>query len=1596
MRFIVPLVILLTTSWVAWGGRVTMDPNGPLSRTVKETLDPCPGYVPGDSPLVGIEETIRNTLDPCYGMVPIGEGNPDPDPPTVPSSLSVVPDGNTLGVQGVPSDDATFLGYRWCEGAGCTSFTNEVHVISKTVVYQIENLEWDTTYEAQARSEGQYGNSPWTSSVAGITGSDPDPGTPNIPDPTNLAVYPSYNSAGVFWNGESDSEISICTGSSCSNYGSTVSIPEANGSFYNITGLAASTTYGVQVVATDGSNSSNALTGSFTTPVAPTGPYDPPVPVFGIGVTDTTLTFIPSGISNFETFDWRTCEDAGCNSSGETTELSSGIGMLTGLTPGTVVGVRARAYGPGGTSAFSFPRIYVTTDGGNNGGGDPTGPPAPVNVVVSEATTSISMTWQSGGGDTASYGYSMCTGVSCSSFGGITPVASTSVNITGLTADTTYGFRIYSYDSGSTVSSEYASATGTTNPLVAGGGQCVDGVDCRCDVLVSAYGADVVFCEDFEDSRLTEQGVWQKNPSSLQGAGWKGQGYTGITGGCAFTDDNGTVVPPGGSVYGAAQIVNTDRCIELNDAARQSAIPGISAFQVFDGNITMAQLNQPANAYPELPPVNGQPDYQTGGLHGAAQLDRPVKTFGVTRAVLTTSNVEETGVAWKDDQWTVNNFGIWGTVNPITPSNPPVQPCTTPAGGWDMYPFAGTVWNWGGVKSTYTEVEGHGCDTGKLKHYPDTTTYTPPASNTWVCQQFAYTDWGEDDMRFRYWQDGELLIDLQDIDATSAQTDVNLNGMDQFSWNNYFNGASGDSANQGYEGTTYSGRLKDNVVVKEGEPVPCTEIGFDPPPSPPLASCTDGVDCRCDELVSVHGSDIVFCEDFENPTLGDPGVWQTTGGGWDDQSYSGINNYCKGIVDEIPLNATPIPNNDATNNNGCIYLLDRDDASTQPGFGTAQFSNIPVADQTFDGNVTLMQTVRPPDVGFTVTAEDGTLYPLQQPGGFHGDVTLDRLVTNFGITSARYTAAGVDNGTIAWKGNQFTPANSAFTGTFNTTSCSPDATGMGTNLEPYSGTLWRFATAADAPGSYTNTVGNTCAPTNSTSLKSAPAARATPLMPRGEWVCQQIEYDNWGQADGRVRHWIDGELIIDVAIDMTSMLSGYQEGSGDGLLRFKWNNYYNGNSLGGSWNWDAGGQTPTTPGYPLATKNQGYPGTTWSGRLQDNMVIKEGSPVSCAEIGFTDPTPPIASTCTDGVDCLCDVVPNALFCEDFQAEELYDPAIAGNWVDSSGNGERASGSHWTDTYGFGGLSLLWQDGEPNASPTVGIQCDSGTSNACNGVKEYCSENQGNYGSSSFGSDCFEVGDKARYDVQSVGDSSEFIPGESDPTGGTTQNRWMAQSASPDIDGGIAGLASWTAQADVGMTIAMAFPTNSVSTGVLSAPWKFNEFGPQNRSALMGFSSSPTGLYEGFPYQGFITPDTFGSACTGLLAGITGGTETGNVVGEVFCDTRFRWRWDESDTTYRQSTDWPLGTFGCYKTRMTDVGTSDTCVTQWNGDDTVVIDFCGLDTTGTDLAGGVGQFQWNAYSNAWQASNLTSRAARYEDNFVITGGEPVSCETIGFD
>ena len=238
-----------------------------------------------------------------FGASVLSDHGPPTEAPNVPTLQATTTDTTlTLTVPG--DDDYTNYDFRICEGAGCTSFTEQSRDTDSP--YTFTGLTPGETYGYWARAKNAVGNSGYTSfQYINTTG-----GSAGLPAPTNLAIYPSANSAGIFWDGgegsTSEYELSLCLGAGCTSYASPITVNEADGSFLNITGLLEQQTWGVQVVALDSSgNTSSALTGEFTTPVAPTAPYDPPVPVFGIGVTDTTLTFIPSGITNFESFEWR-------------------------------------------------------------------------------------------------------------------------------------------------------------------------------------------------------------------------------------------------------------------------------------------------------------------------------------------------------------------------------------------------------------------------------------------------------------------------------------------------------------------------------------------------------------------------------------------------------------------------------------------------------------------------------------------------------------------------------------------------------------------------------------------------------------------------------------------------------------------------------------------------------------------------------------------------------------------------------------------------------------------------------------------------------------------------------------------------------------------------------------------------------------------------------------------------------------------------------------------------------------------------------------------------------------------------------------------
>jgi hypothetical protein len=105
--------------------------------------------------------------------------------------------------------------------------------------------------------------------------------------------------------------------------------------------------------------------------------------------------------------------------------------------------------------------------------------------------------------------------------------------------------------------------------------------------------------------------------------------------------------------------------------------------------------------------------------------------------------------------------------------------------------------------------------------------------------------------------------------------------------------------------------------------------------------------------------------------------------------------------------------------------------------------------------------------------------------------------------------------------------------------------------------------------------------------------------PNGEWGCVRGFFENVGTANARRRVWLTTSKVTDLPIvDIT--INESAKGSKNGYGGLFWDSYSNANIPGS-------GFGPTTQ-------------VTY--RYEDNIHIRTGTPVSCAQIGFGQSGPP--------------------------------------------------------------------------------------------------------------------------------------------------------------------------------------------------------------------------------------------------------------------------------------------------------------------------------------------------------------------------------------
>ena len=379
-----------------------------------------------------------------------------------------------------------------------------------------------------------------------------------------------------------------------------------------------------------------------------------------------------------------------------------------------------------------------------------------------------------------------------------------------------------------------------------------------------------------------------------------------------------------------------------------------------------------------------------------------------------------------------------------------------------------------------------------------------------------------------------------------------------------------------------------------------------------------------------------------------------------------------------------------------------------------------------------------------------------------------------------------------------------------------------------------------------------------------------------------------------------------------------------------------------------------------------------------------------------------AASCTDGVDCYCDLVApggpledtSLLMCEDFEFIGLttdlgHDVAPNyGPWYDhvnSTPSNMRGGSSWWFKNYNAAVSPCSWHLGQP-ANPTKGITC----------AYDSCPPPEWSP------TDEWDGNDQACIDIIRDGEFQSSVPSTADPIGTSTGGNGVFDGQQSfgllvpiGKTAGVLGSKQWGRHVTtLGLTLALAYPWDVRSSGVLNSPWKHDEFrGSVGFIAHFNLGFIGEGKPNSVPYSsGFLFNDNGGTKawCEASVAAATVSVGTTRCANSVFY-------WGAGAAEYDQETHFPWGTWACHQAYISGLGTSNVTFKVWHNE-VLVFSMTGFDGTKLNATFLSGMY-WNNYANANSGTPgdtpTTRVTARYEDNAHYTEGMPVSCQAIGF-
>jgi hypothetical protein len=303
--------------------------------------------------------------------------------------------------------------------------------------------------------------------AAGSAGGDTQlptaPGTPvlNVVSSTQINMTWSAATDNV---GVTGYRVERCSGASCSNFAQ-VGTPSA--ASFSDTGLTASTTYRYRIRATDAANNLGPYSGIATaTTLAPADTQPPTAPGTPapsvVSSTQINLTW-PAATDNVGVTGYRVerCSGSGCGNFAQIGTPTAASFNDTGLNAATSYSYRVRAI-DAATNLSGYSVVASATTLAAPDTQPPTAPGTPAPGVVS--STQINLTWPAATDDVGVTGYRVerCSGAGCGNFAQIGTPTAASFNDAGLTASTSYSYRVRATDAATNLGGYSVVASATT------------------------------------------------------------------------------------------------------------------------------------------------------------------------------------------------------------------------------------------------------------------------------------------------------------------------------------------------------------------------------------------------------------------------------------------------------------------------------------------------------------------------------------------------------------------------------------------------------------------------------------------------------------------------------------------------------------------------------------------------------------------------------------------------------------------------------------------------------------------------------------------------------------------------------------------------------------------------------------------------------------------------------------------------------------------------------------------------------------------------------------------------------------------------------